>query len=77
MVAPVSNRENVLFLLTVMGKFAAYLTMLNLTSILLSAHDSHSEPDEESKLLSGAVRVMGSSISSGSDSVFLDTHFVQ
>ena len=31
-VAPVSNREIVLFLLTVTGKFTAYLTLLSLTS---------------------------------------------
>ena len=35
-VAPVSNRDIVLFLLIVTGKFAAYFMLLNLTSIILS-----------------------------------------
>ena len=47
MVAPVSNRDTGLFLLIVTGKFAAYFMLLNLTSIISSAHDSHSEYDEE------------------------------
>ena len=49
MVAPVSNKEMVLFLLTVTGKFAIYFMLLNFTSIISSAHYSHSESDEESK----------------------------
>ena len=71
-VAPVSNREILLFLLIVTGKFAAYFMLLNLTSIILSAHDSHSESDEEFKLLSGPSESWESLISSGSDFVFLD-----
>ena len=52
-VASVAKREMVLFLLILTGKFAAYVMLLNWTSIMSSAHDSHSERDEESKLLSG------------------------
>ena len=52
-VTPVSNREMVLFLFIVTGKFASYFILLNLTSIILSALDSHSESHEESRLLSG------------------------
>ena len=52
-VAPVSNRDMALFLLIVTGQFAAYFMLLNLTSIVSSACDSHSESDEESKLISG------------------------
>ena len=74
MVAPVSNREMVLLLLIVTGKFAAYFLLLNLTSIILSAHDSHSESEEESQLLSGLSESCGSLISSGSDFMFLDVH---
>ena len=58
MVAPVSNREMVLFLLIVTGKFAAYFILPNLTSIISSACDSHSESEEESRLLSGLLGVM-------------------
>ena len=46
-VAPMSNREMVLFSLIVTGKFAAYFMLLNLTSIISSACCSHSESDEE------------------------------
>ena len=48
-VTPVSNREMALFLLIAGGKFAAYFILLNLTSIILSAYDSHSESDKESR----------------------------
>ena len=51
MVASVSNREMVVLLLIVTEKFAAYLILLNLTSIILSAPDSHSESEEDSMLL--------------------------
>ena len=52
-VAPVSNREMMFFLLIVTGKFAAYFILLSLTSVIKSACISHSESDEESRLLSG------------------------
>ena len=74
MVDPVSNRNIVLFLLIVTGKFVAYFMLLNLTSIILSVHDSHSESDEESKVLSGLSELLGSLISSGSDFVLLHVH---
>ena len=59
MVAPVSNREMVLFLLIVTGRFAAYFIMLNLTSIISSAFDGHSESNVESRLLSGLSETGG------------------
>ena len=46
----VSNRDIMLFLLIVMGKFMAYFMLLNLTLIILSVHDSHPESDEESRI---------------------------
>ena len=70
--APVSNREMVLLVLIMTGKFAAYFILLSLTSIILSVCDSHSESDEESRLLSGLLESWGSLISSASDFVFLD-----
>ena len=73
-VAPIPNREMVSFSLIVTGKFTAFVMLLNLTSMILSAHDSHSETDKESKLLSGLSESWGSLISSGSDFVFLDAH---
>ena len=73
-VAPVSNREMVLFLLIVTGKFTAYFILLNLTSIIASAHDSHSESDEESRLLSGLLEAWEYLTSSCSAFVFLDVH---
>ena len=57
-VALVSNKEMVLVLLIVTGKFEAYFILLNLNSINLSAQDSHSVSDEESKVAIRAVRVM-------------------
>ena len=72
MVAPVSNREMVLLLLIVTGKFAAYFMFLNLTLIILSACDSQSESEEESRLLSGLLESWGSLMFSGSDLVVLD-----
>ena len=55
MMAPVSNRERVLLLLIVTGKFAAYFILLNLTSMIPLACASQSESDEESVLLSGLL----------------------
>ena len=72
MVAPVSNREMVLLLLIVTGKFAVFFILLYLTSIISSAHDSHSESDEESRLLSGLLESCGPLMSSGSDFVVWD-----
>ena len=56
-VAPVSNRDIVMFLLMVTGKFMAYFILLSVTSIISSVHDSHSESDEESKFLSGLLKL--------------------
>ena len=53
-VAPVSNRDIVLFLLVVTGKFTTYFMLFSVTSIISSVHDCHSESDEESELLSGS-----------------------
>ena len=74
MVAPVSNREMVLLLLIVTGKFAACFILFILTSIISLACDSHSESDEESRLLSRLSESWWS-LSSGSDLVFLDACF--
>ena len=71
-VAHVSNRDIALFLLIVTGKFAAYFMLPNLTSIISSFHDNHSESDEEARLLSGLSESLESLISSGTDFVFLD-----
>ena len=72
MVTPVSNREMVLLLLIVTGKFAAYFILLNLTSIISSVHNSHSESDEESRLLSELLESWWLLKSSGFDLVVLD-----
>ena len=53
MVVPVSHNYMVLFLLIVTGKFAEYFVLLNLTSIISSSYDSHSESEEEFSMLSG------------------------
>ena len=45
MVAPVSNRERVLFLLIMTRNFAAYFILLSLILIISTAHDSHSESE--------------------------------
>ena len=66
-VALVSNRDTVLFLLMVSGKFVAYFILLNLASIISSVHDTHSESDEESKLLLGLTESWWSLLSSVSD----------
>ena len=68
MVAPVSNREMVVLLLIGTGKFPTYFILLNLTSIISSAHDGHSEHEEESMLPSRLLVSYGS-LSSGSDLV--------
>ena len=60
MVASLSNRDIVLFLLMITGKFVAYLMLLNLALIISSVSDSHSESDEESKFLSGLSESWGS-----------------
>ena len=73
-VAPVLNRDIMLFLIMVTGKFVAYFMLLNFISIISSVHDSHSESDEESKLPSGLVESWGSLVSSGSDFVLLGVH---
>ena len=70
-VVPVSNRHIVLFLLIVTGKFMTYFMLLSLTLIILSVHDSHSESDEGSKLLSGMSESWGFLGSAGSDFVLL------
>ena len=46
MVVPVSNKDMVLFLLIVTVRFTAYFVLFNLTSIISSSHDSHSESEE-------------------------------
>ena len=58
-VAPVSDRDIVLFLLIVTGKFMAYFMLPHLTLMILSVHDSHAESDEESRLLSGLLESWG------------------
>ena len=73
-VTSVSNRDIVLFLLIVTGKFMAYFMLLNMTSIILSVCDSHSESDKESILLSGLSELWGSLVSSGSQIVHLVVH---
>ena len=67
MVAPVSNKEIVLFLLIVTGKLTAYFVLLNLTSIILFSLDSHSESEEESSMLSELSESWCSLLISGSD----------
>ena len=73
-VAPVSNRDIVLFLLMVTGEFMVYFMLLNMTLIISSVCDSHSESDEDSKLLLGLSESWGSLVSSGFDFVLLDVH---
>ena len=72
MVAPVSNRQMVLLLVIVTGKFAAYFILHNFISIILSVHDSHLASDEESRLLSRLSESWGSLMSPGSNFVVLD-----
>ena len=47
-------------------EIAAFFILLNLTSIISSADDSHSKSDEELRLLSGVSESWGSLMSSGS-----------
>ena len=58
-VAPVSNRGMVLFLLIVTGKFAAYVMLLNLILIFSSVYYSHCESNEDTRLLSGLLESWG------------------
>ena len=76
MMGPVSNREMVLLLLIVMGKFAAYFILLNLTSMISSGHDSHYESEEESMFLSSLSESCGS-LSLGSVLVVLGVYVWQ
>ena len=69
---PVPNRIIVLFLLIVPGKIMAYFMFHSEASIISSVLDSHSESDEESKLLSGLSELCWSLVSSGFDFVLLD-----
>ena len=74
MVAPVSSKDMVLFLLIVTGKFVTYFVLLNVTSIILSSHDSHPESKEELSILSELSESQCSLLISGSDGVLLDVH---
>ena len=71
MVAPVSNKDIVLLLLTVTGIFTAFL-LLNITSIILFSFDSHSESKEESGMLSELSESWCSLLISDSEKVLLD-----
>ena len=71
MVVPVSNKDIVLLLLIVTGKFAAYFMLVNLTSIILFSLDSHSESEEELSMLSELSESRCSLLISGSESVVL------
>ena len=51
MVAPVSNKDMILLLVTVTGKFATYFVVLNFTSLISFSFVSHSESKEESSML--------------------------
>ena len=68
-VAPVSNTDTVLLQLMFTRKFVAYFILVMVTLIISSVHDSHSESDEESKLLLGLSESWWSSVSSVSDFV--------
>ena len=70
-VASVSNRDKVFFLIIVTGKCVAYFMLLNLTLIISLVYGSHYE---ELILLSGLSEPWVSLVSSGSDCVFLDVH---
>ena len=52
MVAPLSNKDIVLMLLIVTGKFAVYFVLFNFSSIISLSFDSHSQSKEESSMLS-------------------------
>ena len=52
MVAHVSNRDMVLFLLILTGKVTAYFILLDFTAKILYVYDSHSESKDESRILS-------------------------
>ena len=70
MVASVSSRDVVLFLLIVTGKFAAYFILLSLNSVISSACDSHSESEEQSRILSELVESQFSLLSLVLDIIF-------
>ena len=71
-VAPVSNKDIVLLLLTVTGKFAAYFVLLNLTSIISFSFDRHSKSKEELTMLLELSESWCSLLLSGSERVLLD-----
>ena len=52
MVVPVSNKDTVLVLSIVTGKFVAYFVLLNLTLIISFSFDIHSKSKEELRMLS-------------------------
>ena len=72
MVVPVSNKDMVSFLLIVTGKIVAYSVLLNLTSTISLAHDSHSESEEELRILSELSESQSSLLFLASDGVLLD-----
>ena len=73
-VAPVSNKDIVFVLLIVTEKFVACFVLLNLNSVISFCHDSHSESEEESSMLSELSRSWCSLLFSGSDGVLLGVH---
>ena len=74
MVVPVSDKDIVLLLLIVTGKFVAYFVLLNLTSVIWFSHDSHSKSEEELSMLSELSESWCSLLFSGSGGVLLDVH---
>ena len=52
MVMHMSNKDTVLLLLILTRKCVAYFVLLNLISIILFSHDSHSKSDKELSMLS-------------------------
>ena len=71
MVAPVSDKDMVLFLLIVTGKFVTYFVLLNLTSITSSSCDSHSISEEELSMPSELSYSWCSLLFLGSDGALL------
>ena len=72
MVVPLSNKEIFVLLLTVTRKFAKYLVLLNLTSIISFSFDIHSESEEVSSMLSELSELWCSLLISGPERVLLD-----
>ena len=72
MVVPVSNKDIVLLLLTVTGKFAAYFVLLNFSSIIPFSCVSHSESEEELSILSEVSEAWCSLLISSSEWGLLD-----